>query len=65
MITCPADDGGDGFCGLPCSGVAPDEEVAAACSALTTPEACAAYSGTGFPSSCEWHTPGAPPCLAP
>ena len=62
--TCAASCDG-GFCGLPCSGVAPDEEVSAACSALTTPEACAAYSGTGFPSSCEWHTPGEPPCLAP
>jgi len=59
-ITCAS-----GSCGLPCMGAKPDDAVVAACQALSTPETCAAYMGSGFPDHCEWHTPSTPPCLAP
>lgn len=62
------DDGGiddEGFCTVECTGIAPDEGVAEACSLITEMAACEMHETGGFPASCRWVTPESEPCLAP
>lgn len=56
---------GGGFCSVPCTGAAPDEQVVADCNAITAESACSAYSSAAFPYACAWQTGTGPPCLAP
>ena len=56
---------GGGRCTIPCSGVAPDEQVQADCYALTTETECTTYESGAFPYRCEWQSGPPEPCLAP
>ena len=64
IITCNTG-GGDGHCGIGCTGAAPDPAMEAACAAITTQDECTAYVGSSFPSTCAWLVPPLEPCLAP
>jgi hypothetical protein len=55
----------EGRCTIPCSGVAPDEQVQADCQAITAQAECEAYEASEFPFQCVWETGRPEPCLAP
>lgn len=59
---CPCE---SGSCAVECTGIAPDQEVVDACSAITDMAACTSYQSGGFPSNCRWITPSTGPCLVP
>lgn len=62
-ITCSQTE--EGRCTIPCSGVAPDQQVQADCQAITTQTECDAYEASEFPFQCVWETGRPEPCLAP
>jgi hypothetical protein len=65
VITCPDKGNAPGYCGLPCSGAAPSDEVTQACTTFMTQKDCVAYHSDKFPYACAWLVPPVAPCLAP